>query len=401
MSVSLYFHIPFCKVKCIYCDFYSVVNRDEQIPLFVKLLIDEFQSAPPDPNIYTDVETIYFGGGTPSMLSGDHINRVLDAIQNTIPIRTDAEITLEANPGEVDLARLKAYREAGVNRVSFGLQSFDNEQLERLGRLHRAYQNPEAVEMARLAGFENVSVDLIFHLPEQSLSDFEDDLQQMLALKPEHISVYSLTIEPRTPLFQYVQDGRIQMTSDDLDAAMYRHLCREMDVAGFEHYEVSNFGRPGSRSKHNSNYWDGSHYYSYGPSAHSYNGDSRWWNVRDLSEYFNRMQHSMSPILDREYSDELQQREEYLLTRLRTSQGISNREWIGQFNEEFPKSLVKYFGNLAESHGNWLQQTAHGWRLTDEGWLFNDSIIYNAIESLDLVESEDSKTLEKSVKFLT
>jgi len=383
MSVSLYFHVPFCKIKCIYCDFYSVVNRDEQIPLFVQSLIDEFKSAPPDSSTYTDIETIYLGGGTPSMLSGGQVSELLESIHRVIPIRNNAEITLEANPGEVDLARLKAYCEAGVNRVSFGLQSFDNSQLERLGRLHRSHQNPEAIKMARAAGFENVSVDLIFHLPEQSLADFKNDLQQMLALHPEHISVYSLTVEPRTPLFQYVEDGRIKMTSDDLDAAMYRHLCEKMSDAGFEHYEVSNFGLPGFRSVHNSNYWNGSHYYSYGPSAHSFNGDERWWNVRDLSEYFTRRQNGKSPVDEREVLNSIQKREEFLLTRLRAAAGVSIAEWETEFNETFPRSLSEFFEELANLHKNWIRFQEGSWRLSEEGWLFTDSVVSDALDALN------------------
>jgi len=363
-----------------------VVHRDDQIPLFVQSLIDEFRSAPPNPEIYEDVETIYLGGGTPSMLSGKQVTELLESIHDIIPIRGDAEITLEANPGEVDLTRLKAYREAGVNRVSFGLQSFENSQLERLGRLHRSHQNPEAVEMARDAGFENVSVDLIFHLPEQSLTNFKNDLRQMLVLQPEHISVYSLTVEPRTPLFQYVQDGRIQMTSDDLDAAMYRHLCEKMSDAGFDHYEVSNFGLPGFRSIHNSSYWNGSHYYSYGPSAHSFNGDERWWNVRDLSEYFTRMQHGKSPVEEREVLTNIQEREEFLLTRLRAATGVSISEWENKFNETFPDSLSEFFKNLSEEYENWIRFQDGCWRLTEEGWLFNDSIVSDALTAIHYEE---------------
>lgn len=388
MSVSLYFHIPFCKVKCIYCDFYSVVNRDEQIPLFVETLMREFRANPPSPEIYGEVETVYFGGGTPSMLSGSQLASILEAIENVIPIRSDAEITLEANPGEVDLTRLTAYRSAGVNRVSFGLQSFDDNQLKWLGRLHRSNQNPEAVEMARKAGFDNVSVDLIFHLPGQSLNKFTSDLDNMIALNPEHISVYSLTVEQGTPLFQYVRDGRIKMTPDDLDAEMYRHLCRKMSSEKFNHYEVSNFSQPKLESKHNSNYWNGKHYYSYGPSAHSFSGNDRWWNVRDLSKYFNRMQNDYSPIAGREFLDLHKQQEEYLLTRLRTREGVRIGEWEQYFSSEFPDALRNYFRDMEIDHPDWIIKTDDGWHLTEEGWLFNDTIIYNAAENLTTVQEQ-------------
>ena len=382
-SLSLYFHIPFCKVKCIYCDFYSVVNRDQQIPVFVDTLINELQTNPPPADQYDRVSTIYFGGGTPSMLSGHHLETILTSIENTIPFSEDIELTLEANPGEVDEERLTDYKSLGVNRVSFGIQSFQDAQLERLGRLHRSEHNVPSVQMARKAGFDNISVDLIYHLPEQSLGDFNSDLQQMIALDAEHISIYSLTVEQNTPLFQFVEDGRISMTPDELDAEMYRNLCEQMDDAGFRHYEVSNFGLPGFESRHNSNYWNGTHYYSYGPSAHSYNGDFRWWNVRDLSEYFIRMRKTGNPVQDREYLDTSILKDEFLLTRLRTDRGINLQEWKTKFKEPLPAELRQYFEFVKSSHPGWIQITDASIRLTEEGWLFTDTIIGEAVECLN------------------
>lgn len=385
--VSLYFHIPFCKVKCIYCDFYSVVNRDEQIPRFLQMLLREFRDSRPLLERYDVSETVYLGGGTPSMLSGAQLNRLLNGIREVLPLAPDAEITLEANPGEVDLPRLRDYRQAGVNRVSFGLQSFDDSQLELLGRLHRSGQNVPAVTMAREAGFENVSVDLLFHLPGQSLEDFRTDLEQIVALDAEHISIYSLTIERNTPLFQYVQDGRIRMTPDDLDAGMYLLLCEEMEAAGYEHYEVSNFSKPGYHSRHNSNYWNGRHYLGYGPSAHSYDGRHRWWNVRDLSKYLNRMQGSSSPIEKKESLDKVTLQHEYLLTRLRTSAGIDRKDWHRTFGEPFPDNLADYLSELTGRQPQWVDRTPKGWRLTRQGWLFNDSIIQECADRLTCEEA--------------
>lgn len=380
--VSLYFHIPFCKVKCIYCDFYSVVRRDNQIPLFTESLIREFQNAPPPADKYDSIKTIYFGGGTPSMLSGRQLEKILTAVTDHLPLQEGAEITLEVNPGEVDVERLSAYHSIGVNRVSLGLQSFDNAQLERLGRLHRREHNIPSIEMARKSGFENINVDLIFHLPEQSLEDFSSDLTQMLALDTEHISIYSLTVEEGTPLFQYVRDGRISMTPDDLDAEMYRHLCQKMQEAGFDHYEVSNFGKPGFHSEHNSNYWDRSHYYSYGPSAHSYNGEMRWWNVRDLSEYFLLVQEGRNPVAEREVITPDLKRNEYFLTRLRTWNGVHFAEWEEEFGEPFPKPVFNYFLQVNDEHPAWIQMGEHGFRLTEEGWLFNDYIVGRCVDKL-------------------
>lgn len=380
--VSLYFHIPFCKIKCVYCDFYSVVKRDEQIPLFIQSLLKEFHASRSILNRYPAIETIYLGGGTPSMLSGNQVKEILDTVANTLPLLSNAEITLEANPGEVDFQRLQAYREAGVNRMSFGLQSFDDHQLASLGRLHRSAQNVPVVTMARKAGFDNVSVDLLFHLPDQTLDDFKSDLRRMVDLEVEHISVYSLTVEKNTPLFQYVQDGRVRMTPDDLDAEMYVLLCEEMAAAGYEQYEVSNFCQPGFHSRHNSNYWNGRHYLGYGPSAHSYDGQYRWWNVRDLSKYLNHIRSNNNPVEENEHLGKVTLQYEYLLTRLRTSAGISLNEWEQRFNEPFPERLQHYFRELIIVHPDWLNSTRDGWRLTTQGWLFNDSIIQECTDLL-------------------
>lgn len=351
--------------------------------MFTEALIREFQRNKPPVNDYDEVETLYLGGGTPSMLSGSQLEQILEAISREIHFAEDIEITLEANPGEVDYDRLAAYRSLGVNRVSFGIQSFDNAQLERLGRWHRAHQNIPSVEMAREAGFNNINVDLIFHLPEQSLDNFLRDLRKMLELETEHISIYSLTVEQGTPLFRYVEDGRIEMTSDQLDAEMYMILCEKMHDAGFEHYEVSNFGKPGYHSRHNSNYWNGRHYYSYGPSAHSYNGEYRWWNVRDLSKYLTLVRNNGSPIEDREYLDPETRKNEYLLTRLRTNHGIRFAEWESLFNEPFPESLRSYFRGLIDQYPGWIDEHTDGISLTETGWLFTDSIVDGGITHLE------------------
>ncbi len=381
--VSLYFHIPFCKVKCIYCDFYSVINRDHQIPVYVDTLLQEFQQNSPSADLYDEISTIYLGGGTPSMLAGNHVEQVFKAVSDCLPVRNNAEITLEANPGEMDLERLTAYRAAGINRISFGIQSFHNKHLEKLGRLHRSGQNAPSVEMAREAGFTNISVDLIFHLPYQSISEFEEDLRQILQLDVEHISIYSLTVERNTPLFTYVQEGRIQMTPDDVDAKMFRMLCHQMKDAGYHHYEVSNFARPGYESQHNSNYWNGTHYYSYGPSAHSYNGDIRWWNIQDLSAYFSEIKKHGNAVEEREFLDESLRKDELLLTRLRTARGLYFSEWHDLFHEPFPGEMLQYFQKLEQQHPSWIDISAERVSITEEGWLYTDSIIGDVAENVN------------------
>jgi len=316
------------------------------------------------------------------LLTGHQLENILTAVTEYLPLRDNIEITLEANPGEIDRERLSDYRSLGVNRISLGLQSFDNAQLERLGRLHRQENNIPSVEMGRKAGFDNINVDLIFHLPEQSFADFAGDLTRMLALETEHISIYSLTVEKGTPLFQYIRDGRIQMTSDDLDAEMYRHLCMELSAAGFDHYEVSNFGKPGFHSQHNSKYWNGSHYFGYGPSAHSYDGQRRWWNVRDLSEYFYLLQEGESPVADREMIVPDIRQNDFFLTRLRTWHGVVFREWRDLFGEPFPSSVYDYFRDVQNEHPGWIEMNDRRLRLTEEGWLFNDYILSQCVDNL-------------------
>lgn len=370
-------------MKCIYCDFYSVVDRDNQIPIFVRQLIEEFRKYPPPRDQYAGVETIYLGGGTPSMLSGEQVRRLLKAVGQHLPVADNAEITLEANPGEVDCTRLQAYRDVGVNRMSFGLQSFHDTHLELLGRYHHSGQNRQSVRMAREAGFSNLNVDLIFRLPDETPGQLESDLDHMLALEAEHLSIYSLTVEPRTPLHRYVEEGSIRIPSDEMDAEMYRLIRRRVTDAGFQHYEISNFARPGFRSRHNSNYWNGTHYYGYGPSAHSYNGEERWWNVRDLGRYFQRMDSGESPVEQRELLDDFMRRREYLLTRLRTDQGLDRYEWKKNFSAALPEKLERYFRQLNEEHPGWVRETDRGWRLTGEGWLFADTVIEQSIDRVE------------------
>jgi len=352
------------------------------------MLLEEFLTSPPPKDEYSEVKTIYLGGGTPSMLTGRQVSSILETISRHLPIADTAEITLEANPGALDRQRLHAFKEAGVNRISFGLQSFDDGKLQFLGRFHDASANVPAVKKAREAGFGNVSVDLIYHLPGQTVAQLEDDLRKMIALNAEHVSIYSLTVESGTPLYKAVQEGSVQMSPDSRSAEMFRRICNRLAGAGYRHYEVSNFGKAGCESRHNQGYWNGRHYYSYGPSAHSYDGGSRWWNVRDLGEYFRRMQAGESPVEEREYLDAGDQRQEYLLTRLRTASGVNRREWEQMFNEEFPRKLEEYFESLERENPNWIETHSDGWRLTEEGWLFTDTVIDDSTEAI--VQPEQS-----------
>ena len=299
---SLYLHIPFCERKCLYCDFYSLAPsersapQEELIPLFLEALSFEVRLLALEPRFQTSYETVFFGGGTPSLLSPSQIGQILQDVRDRFSIQPDAEVTVEANPGTIDEEKLRGYKSAGVNRLSIGIQSFRDEDLRFLSRIHTAGQAVDAVRAARAAGFDNISIDLMFALPTQSLAQWEENLGRAVALSPNHISCYSLIVEPNTPLFRLVQSGQVRPIHADLDAQMYERTIAVLAAAGYEQYEVSNFARRGFKSRHNSNYWNHTPYLGLGPSSHSFWEGERWWNVANLSTYLGRLKHGRLPV---------------------------------------------------------------------------------------------------------
>ena len=299
-TISLYLHIPFCRRKCLYCDFFSV-EADGGIEPFLGALSREVAlAAPHGPG--EEIATVYAGGGTPSLLSPEQIGRILDDLRRRWPIREDAEITLEANPGTLTDESLAGFRRVGVNRLSLGVQSFHDPLLRSLGRIHDRDESLRAVELARAAGFANLSLDLIYAIPGETAADWEADLRTAIGLDPQHISAYSLTIERHTPLGRMVTAGELRPTPTDLEAAMLERTMELLVGAGFEHYEVSNYARPGFRCRHNLAYWSHQDYLGFGPSAHSFRREDgwrrarRWWNVPDLGIYCARLEREEPPV---------------------------------------------------------------------------------------------------------
>lgn len=316
---GLYVHIPFCERKCIYCDFYSVENV-HGIDCYLDSLKRELSLAAAYGNSDAQFDTIFFGGGTPSLLSPRQLGFIIDALTRTFSVAPTAEITLEANPGTVDGEKLCVYRSLGVNRLSVGVQSFYEDELRSLSRIHSAKQAVTCVRAAQEAGFENVSIDLMCSLPGQTRQRWESNLQQAIALEPKHISAYSLIVEPRTPLFRMVQSGQVTPLPLEQDAELYEFTIDFLAAHGFEQYEVSNHAKPGYRSRHNSKYWRHEFYLGFGPSAHSFwTSDSntdlmRWWNVRSLKRYVELLANNQRPIDGYEtLDDETLLREEILL----------------------------------------------------------------------------------------
>lgn len=294
MLSAMYIHIPFCLNKCNYCDFLSFKSTDEEREKYVDAIICEINMYPKFP-----LETVYFGGGTPSLLTPEQISRIL----NNLNIKSSAEITLEVNPKTVTLEKLKLFKKAGINRISIGIQSFNDETLKLLGRLHSSTEGEEAFHLARKAGFENISLDLMFSLPNQTLDDLKSDLTHLFSLKPEHFSIYSLIWEDGTDFFAKLEAEIYKETDNDLEASMYELIIDEAKKNGYIHYEISNFCLPEKRAIHNTKYWKNEEYLGIGIGASGYYQDIRYKNILKIPEYYARISNNIKPILEEEFID--------------------------------------------------------------------------------------------------
>jgi oxygen-independent coproporphyrinogen III oxidase len=356
---GVYLHIPFCARKCGYCDFFSVQERRDDIPSFLALLHDEIRMASADgPEA---VDTVYFGGGTPSLLEPRSVGELVAAIRGRFRLEPGAEITLEANPGTVDEDRLAAYRREGVNRISLGVQSFSDENLAALGRIHTAGQATQAVREARAAGFKNISLDLMFGIPGQTPAQFRDTLETAADLDPEHVSVYALTLHPGTPLWGSVRRRAVSIPDDDGFADLYDLACRILSRRGFEHYEVSNFAAPGMRCRHNEGYWTFRPYRGFGPSAHSFTGTERFWNISNLDGYRDAILEARLPVKGAERISPGRRRLEAVALGLRRKEGLS-LEWV-QEKESPIADLVR--NGLVTIEDGCLRPTEKGFLLAD------------------------------------
>jgi oxygen-independent coproporphyrinogen-3 oxidase len=316
---GIYLHIPFCKQACHYCDFHFSTNLELKqkicTALQQELLLQKDYLAK------QEVNTIYFGGGTPSLLSTLEIKAILEAIRSTFLVSSAVEITLEANPDDLSLEKLTTLFANGINRLSIGIQSFEDETLRFLNRAHNSMEAKQCIEDAREVGFKNLSLDLIYAIPGQTIASWRENIKQALALNPEHFSTYSLTVEDKTVFGHQFKKGKLKTVSEDVAAEEFEILMNELSEAGYEHYEISNFCRPGFQSRHNSSYWKGAHYLGIGPSAHSFNGDSRQFNLSNNSLYLNSVSKGIVPF-EKEILTRENKINEHIFTTLRTSWGI-------------------------------------------------------------------------------
>ena len=327
-EISLYIHIPFCVRKCLYCDFPSFSGMDGMFEDYVRRLCREMDEAAP--SFYgVGVKSVFFGGGTPSILPPALMGRIMDKIMSAYDVNSDAEISMEANPGTLDAAKLREYKSMYFNRLSMGLQAWQDRLLERLGRIHSVGEFEDNFLQARDAGFKNINVDLMFSLPGQTMVDWQETLEKVIRLDPEHISAYSLIIEEGTPFFDMYEKGQITETDENTDRRMY-YLAKEMlSDKGFRQYEISNFAKEGFECRHNITYWRTEEYRGFGLGAHSYVDGTRFHNSADMKEYM-----AGGGRLDMEKLTPEEMQEEFMFMGLRMNEGISREEFLKRFKTD-------------------------------------------------------------------
>jgi oxygen-independent coproporphyrinogen-3 oxidase len=369
---GLYIHIPFCRQACRYCDFFFSVSLKYQDEFVEKLLIEINERSLSIQD--SEVSSLYLGGGTPSLLTQGNLNRILKDVRKLYRLNTNAEITIECNPEDLDRAYLECLQSTGINRLSIGIQSFRDEELRLLHRSHTADKAYRSVNEAAAAGFDNITVDLIYGIPGQSAEDWKKNLEQTLTLPVSHISAYHLTFEQGTVFEHWRKKGKLKPPEEELSLQMYGILREQLISNGFEHYEISNFAMPGRRSLHNQGYWSGAPYMGFGPSAHSFDGVYRSWNKSSLKGYMDGISGG-EPVQDSERLTRRERYHDYLITSLRTSGGADLEYILDQFGPD----TRKYFDNAIEPYiADGTVKISSGKAIIDPGrWLISDHILRN------------------------
>ena len=367
---GIYIHIPFCKRRCIYCDFFSTTQSEKKAE-YVHALVRELEMRK-DYVGDEEIETIYLGGGTPSQLSHEELEEIFAYIYKVYKVTPDAEITLEANPDDLTPEYVSMLRTLPINRISMGIQTFQEETLKLLHRRHTAQQAIEAFKRCREAGFQNISIDLMYGLPGETLETWEQDLQQAIDLHPEHISAYHLIYEEGTTLWNLREQNKVEEAEEELSLTLFKTLIERLTKAGYQHYEISNFCLPGLHSRHNSSYWTGKKYLGCGPSAHSFDGISRQWNVSSLEKYLEGIR---SNQLDFELEDlDLHTRyNDFVITSIRTCWGMP----LAQLRTTYGESLYNYCLRMAKPHieQGVLEIKEDTLKLTPQGIFISDGIM--------------------------
>jgi oxygen-independent coproporphyrinogen III oxidase len=367
-KIVIYIHIPFCDHKCIYCDFYSITKTENVVPFITAIKKEIINSSSYLKE--SEITSIFFGGGTPSLLSSNQISEILEVFYQNYNVSNKTEITLETNPGTVDLEKLKEFRSVGINRLSIGVQSFNEEELKFLTRIHDKTLAIETVENGSKAGFENINLDLIFNLPKQTREIWHSNLATAIKLPITHISTYSLILERGTILNKLVIDKKIEMNDEDFDASLYESTIEYLVQNNFSQYEVSNFCKDGFECKHNLAYWQHKNYIGFGPTAHSFFENKRWWNFSGVKQYINKIEESGSAFCGEEILSKEQLLDEYVMLALRSNgldikllDNIHGSDWLYR-NKVYLDELIK--NKFIIERENFIKFTIKGYILCDE-----------------------------------
>ena len=368
-KAGIYIHIPFCTIKCIYCDFYSLENRQDSIPIFFKSIlkeIDQFEVG----NNNIDIDTIFIGGGTPSLISPDLIEKLLIKLSDHYNLEDVEEITIEANPGEAPSDNLKAFYDLGINRISIGVQSLQKEILKFLSRNHSSEDVFNTIKNAKKAGFNNINCDLIFNIPGQQKCIWKDDLNSIIELDIKHISCYSLIVEKNTKLFQLVNKKTVMMPNDDKSAEIYKWTQDQLKDKNFIQYEVSNWAKSDSECIHNMHYWKIEPYFAFGPSAHGFDGKKRYWNVRSLDGYIKSIENNKSPIESSELLSKKDIVNELIGFGIRTRKGVE----LNKIPNSFKQSVYNSIKSNHKKWGKYFILNKDNLKLSKRGFCFADAI---------------------------
>lgn len=388
---AAYLHIPFCRRRCHYCDFATGRGTPELIERYVQALCKQIQQVeltPSSLSAATDrtsgnqelpLQTVFFGGGTPSLLSPDQLRRILTTLNNIQPFAHEAELSLEANPGTIDRERLAGFRNAGINRISLGVQAFQAELLEACGRLHGVEEVYQAVSDVKSVGFQSFNLDLIFGLPNQTLDHWRESLEKAIALNPPHISLYDLTIEPGTRFGRLYHPGDQPLPSDESTVLMYKLAIELLEASGYIHYEISNFAKPGHECRHNRVYWENRSYHGLGMGATGYIEGRRYEQPKHLAEYFELVETGQLPSA--EIVDPAEELADQLMLGLRLREGVAISPLVERFGEAAVAPVKQVLASYVER--DWVDMTGDHWRLLPpEGWLFSNTLLVDLLEAV-------------------
>ncbi len=363
-DLSLYIHIPFCEKKCNYCDFVSFPKQFKNLEFYINSLLIELSLYKEELQDYK-VKTIFIGGGTPSAIDAKYIKIVLNYIYDNFNTHDEMEVSIELNPGSLDMGKLTTYRESGINRISIGLQTFNNDILQKLGRIHTAEDFYKSYDMARESGFDNINVDLIFDLPDQTIKDGIKDVENLIDLGVNHISYYSLIIEPGTLMDKWHQENKLNLLDEDSERLLYHQAKDYLKSSGYDHYEISNFALDGSRCQHNMTYWKINSYLGLGLSSHSNLKGKRFFNTSNMNDYIEKLSDFTLPIVEEEIIDKETEMAEFCIFGLRLIKGIDMLEFKNRFNID----IEDLYGDAIKKHkgnGLLLEEENHI-RLSDKG----------------------------------